>query len=164
LNPAQGRLRFWLGYNSPEKLTGVKHRLSPQSVHVPLFGYFAVVGGFPLSMLFIANVFFQATLVDGGSQTHQSKPKILIDSSRKWPERIIYDTSLPTTLAVVPVAHEAVRSSPLDSMAQMSAPTAPKQPTHIQVVRGKPVKIAKRVSRQKFASFQQPRPPNLFAS
>jgi hypothetical protein len=110
-------------------------------------------------------VFLPAALVGGSSQTHQWKPKILIDSSRKWPERIVYDTSLPTTLAVVPIAQEAVRSSPLDSMAQMSAPTAPKQPTHIQVVREKPVKIAKRISRQKFASFQQQqRPPALFAS
>jgi hypothetical protein len=143
----------------------VKHRLSPQSVHVPLFGYYAVVGGFLLSMLFIANVFLPATMVDGGGETRQSKPKILIDSSRKLPERIVYDTNLPTTLAVVPVAQEAARSSPLDSMAQMSAPTAPKQPTHIQVVREKPVKIAKRISRQKFASFQQQqRPPALFAS
>jgi hypothetical protein len=133
-------------------------------VHVPLFGYFAVAGGFLLSMLFITNVFFPATLADGGTQTHQSKPNILIDSTRNWPERIVYDTSLPTTLAVVPVAQEAVRPSPLDSMAQISAPPAPKQSTHIQVVRARPVKIAKRVSRQKFASFQQQRPPNLFAS
>jgi hypothetical protein len=142
----------------------VKHILSPESVRVPLFGYFTVVGGFLLSMLFIANVFLPETLVDAGSETHQSKPKILIESSRKWPERIVYDTSLPTTLAFIPVAQEAVRSSPLDSMAQLSAPTAPKQPTHIQVVREKPVKIAKRVSRQKFASLQQQRPPNRFAS
>ena len=142
----------------------MKHRLSPQSVPVPLFGYFAAVGGFLLSTLFVANVFLPATLVDGGSQTHQSKPKILIDSSRKWPERIVYDTSLPTTLAVFPVAQEAVRSSPFDAMAQISAPTAPKQPSHIQVVRERSIKIAKRVSRQKFASFQQQRPPNLFAS
>ena len=132
-------------------------------MRVPLFGYFAVVGGFLLSMLFIANVFLPETLVDGGSRTLQSKPKILIDSSRKWPERIVYDTSLPTTLAVVPVAQEAARSSPLDAMAQMSAPPAPKQAAHIQVVRAKPVKIAKRVSRQKFASFQQQRQPRLFA-
>jgi hypothetical protein len=143
----------------------VKHRLSPQSVDVPLFGYFAVVGGFLLSMLLVANVFLPATMVDGGGETRQSKPKILIDSSRNLPERIVYDTSLPTTLAVVPVAQEAApRSSPLDSMAQMSAPTTPKQPSHVQIVREKPVKIAKRVSRQKFASFQQQRPPNLFAS
>jgi hypothetical protein len=52
-------------------------------VHVPLFGYFAVAGGFLLSMLFIVNVFLPATLIDGGSQTLQSKPNILIDSSRK---------------------------------------------------------------------------------
>ena len=142
----------------------MKHRLSPQSVLVPIFGYFAVVGGFLFSMLFIANVVLPATLLGGSSQTHHWMPKILIDSSRKWPERIVYDTSLPTTVAVVPVAQEAVRSSPLDAMAQISAPTAPKQPTHIQVVREKPVKIAKRVSRQKFASFQQQRAPNLFAS
>src|ERR1700692_1842824 len=100
LNPAQSQLNISPGENSAEKLTGVKHSLSPQSVHVPLFGYFAVVGGFLLSMLFIANVFLPATLVDGGSETRQSKPKILIDSSRKWPERTVYDTSLPTTLAV----------------------------------------------------------------
>jgi hypothetical protein len=165
LESSSRQTKFLAGIDSPEKLTRVKHRLSPQSVHMPLFGYFTVVGGFLLSMLIIANVFLPATLVDGGSQTHQSKPNILIDSSRKWPERIVYDTSLPTTLALVPVAQEAFRSSPLDSMAQMSAPTAPKQPTHIQVVREKPVKIAKRVSRQKFASIQQQRrPPNLFAS
>ena len=112
----------------------MNQKLSAQSVRVPLFGYFAVVSGFLLSMLFIANAFLPATLVDGGSQTHQSKSKILIDSSRKWPERIVYDMSLPTTLAVVPVAHEAVRSSPSVSMAQISAPTAAKQPIHIQVV------------------------------
>jgi hypothetical protein len=58
--------------------TGVKHRLSPQSVHVPLFGNFTVVGGFLLSMLFIANVFLPATLVDGGSQTHRSRPALTI--------------------------------------------------------------------------------------
>ena len=43
----------------------MKHRLSPQSVHVPVFGYFAVVGGFLLSMLFIANVLLPATFVEG---------------------------------------------------------------------------------------------------
>ena len=64
-------------------------------MHVPLFGYFAVVGGFLLSMLFIANVFLPATMVDGGGGTRQSKPKILIDSSRNLPERIVYDTNLP---------------------------------------------------------------------
>ena len=142
----------------------MKSNLPPQSVHVPLFGYFAVAGGVLVSMLFIANVFLPASSVDGGSQSPQSKPIILIDSSRKWPEPIVYDTSLPTTLAVVPVAEEAVRSSPLDSMAQMTAPTQPKQPTQVQVVKKKRVKIAKRVSRQKFASFWQQRPPRLFAS
>jgi hypothetical protein len=83
-------------------------------------------------MLFIANVFLPATLVDDGSQMHQSKPKILIDSFRKWPERIVYDTNLPTTLAVVPaeepavVPSQIVRPSPQDSMAQLAAPTPPK--------------------------------------
>ena len=142
----------------------MKSNLPPQSVHVPLFGYFAVAGGVLVSMLFIANVFLPASSVDGGSQSQQSRPMILIDSSRKWPERIVYDTSLPTMLAVVPVAEEAVRSSPLDSMAQMTVPTQPKQPTQVQVVKKKPLKIAKRVSRQKFASFWQQRPPRLFAS
>jgi hypothetical protein len=142
----------------------VKHGLSPQSVHVPLFGYFAVVGGFLLSMLFIANVFLPATLVDGGSQMHQSKPKILIDSSRKWPERIVYDTSLPTPLAVVPVAQEAVRSSPLDSMAQISAPTAPQQTAPPHVTKEKRVKTAKRFSRSRFAFQQQRRPPDFFVA
>jgi hypothetical protein len=115
-------------------------------------------------MLFIANVFLPATLVDGGSQMHQSKPKILIDSSKKWPERIVYDTSLPTTLPVVPVAQEAVRSSPLDSMAQISAPTAPKQAAPPHVTKEKRVKIAKRVSRSRFAFQQQRRPPDFFVA
>jgi hypothetical protein len=115
-------------------------------------------------MLFIANVFLPESSVDGGSQSHPYKPMILIDSSTKWPERIVYDTSLPTTLAVVPVAEEAVRSSPLNSMAQMTAPTQPKQPTQVQVGKKKPAKIARRVPRQTFASFWQQRPPRPFAS
>jgi hypothetical protein len=155
---------------SPEKLTGVKHRLSPQSVQIPLFRYFVFVGGLLLSLLFIANAYLPASRVDGSSQP-ASKPTILIDSSRKWPERIVYDTNLPTTVAVAPaeepvvVPSQIVRPSPQDSMAQLAAPTPPQQTAPPNVTKEKRVKIAKRVSRSRFAYVQQQRrPPDFFAS
>ena len=145
----------------------MKHRLPRQSVQIPLFRYFTFVGGFLLSILFIVNAFLPASRVDGGSNP-TSKPTILIESSRKWPERIVYDTNLPTTLAVVPPEGPAVvssvRASPLDSMAQLAAPTPPKPAVAPQVARKKRVKIARLVSQPRFAYLQQQRrPPNFFA-
>ena len=65
---------------------------------MPLARYFLYVGGVLLTLLFILD----ACLTDLPviESAHVNSPVIRIHSDRKWPERIVFDTSLPT---VVPV-------------------------------------------------------------
>ena len=145
----------------------MKHRLPRQSVEIPLFRYFIMVGGFLLTLLFVAGAYLPNSRVDEGSKA-VTKPAILIESSRKWPERIVFDTTVPTTLAVVPTevptVASSVRASPLDSMAQLEGPTARKEVGPARAAKGKRVKIARRVSQPRLAYFQQRGFPNYFGS
>jgi len=61
---------------------------------MPLARYFLYVGGALLALLFISDPYLpKLPAADGGS----SPPAIIhIHSTQKWPERIVYDTSLPT--------------------------------------------------------------------
>ena len=142
----------------------MKHRPSPQSVKEPLFRYITFVGGVLLSLLFVASAYLSDSPVDDGSKV-VARPTILIESSRRWPERIVFDTNVPTTVAAVPAEEptiaSSVHASPLDSMAQLAAPPPLKQPAPL-VAKKKRVKIARQVSQPRFAYFQQPR--NSFGS
>ena len=145
----------------------MNHRLPRQSVEIPLFRYFTVVGGALLTFLFVASAYLPDSRVDEGSKA-VTKPAILIKSSRKWPERIVFDTTVPTTQAVVaaeaPTVASPVRASPMDSMAQLAATPLPKPAALPLVARKKRVNVARRVSRPRFAYFQQQGFPNLFGS
>ena len=60
---------------------------------MPLARYFLSVGGVLLALLFILD----ACLTKFPDiETHANLPVIRILSDRKWPERIVFDTSLPT--------------------------------------------------------------------
>ena len=63
---------------------------------MPLAGYFVFVGGALLALLFISDQYFpKLPTADWGD----SRSAIIrIHSDRKWPERIVYDTSLPTVV------------------------------------------------------------------
>ena len=82
---------------------------------MPLARYFLYVGGALLALLVISDAYFpKLAAVEGTSRS----AIIHIHSDQKWPERIVYDTSLPT---VVPTqianieanvaAHEIVAST-----------------------------------------------------
>ena len=61
---------------------------------MPLMRYFFFVGGVLLALLFISDAYLPR-LPDAHS-AHMVSCIILIHSDRKWPERVLYDTSLPT--------------------------------------------------------------------
>ena len=63
---------------------------------MPLARYFMYVGGALLALLFISDQYFpKLPTADWGD----SRSAIIrIHSDRKWPERIVYDTSLPTVV------------------------------------------------------------------
>ena len=64
---------------------------------MPLARYCSLVGGVLLALLFILDACFPKSPVAARAKVYP--PVIRIYSDRKWPERIVYDTSLP---AIVP--------------------------------------------------------------
>src|SRR5437764_5262847 len=63
---------------------------------MPLARYFYYVGGVLLALLFISDAYFPKLPVEHSAST--ASYVIRIHSDRKWPERIVYDTSLPTII------------------------------------------------------------------
>lgn len=71
---------------------------------MPLARYFLYVGAVLLALLFVADAYlpkFPAT-----EKAHANLPLIRIHSDRKWPQRIVYDTSLPTSISTSVAALE----------------------------------------------------------
>jgi hypothetical protein len=63
---------------------------------MPLARYFLYVGGVLLALLFIVDAYLPKFPV--AAKATANSPVIRIVSDRKWPERIVYDTSLPTII------------------------------------------------------------------
>ena len=61
---------------------------------MPLARYFLYVGGVLLSLVFILDACL--TKLPVMERAHVNSPIIHIHSDRKWPERIVFDTTLPT--------------------------------------------------------------------
>jgi hypothetical protein len=70
---------------------------------MPLMRYFVYVGGALLALLLIANAFMPALPVAEAARStaEADRSVIRIHSDRKWPERVVFDTSQPT-IAPVP--------------------------------------------------------------
>jgi hypothetical protein len=71
---------------------------------MPLLHYFLYVGGVLLAMLFAADAYLPRLPVAARADADLPNIRIRIHSDRKWPERVVYDTSHPTIIpATVPV-------------------------------------------------------------
>jgi hypothetical protein len=112
-------------------------------VEVPLGRYFLWVGSVLLAMMFIAGWVWPSAApvpapaheaVAAQGPTDPTNSMILrIQSARKWPDKIVFDTSIPTIVpppapvvaAIVPAtAPSAAAVSPLEARAEMK-PAAP---------------------------------------
>ncbi len=70
---------------------------------MPLTRYFLFVGGVLLALLFASNALLpKAVPADGPvadlTNTARDLPTVRIHSDRKWPERVVFDTSIPTII------------------------------------------------------------------
>jgi hypothetical protein len=86
---------------------------------MPLRQYFSCVGGLLLAMLFILDAYFPKPPVV--TKVQANLPVIRIHSDRKWPERVVYDTSHPTIVPTVEVtarAPETIVDVPADRRVQ----------------------------------------------
>jgi hypothetical protein len=73
---------------------------------MPLARYFYLVGGVLLALLFILDASFPKLPVAAKAKVYL--PVIRIYSDRKLPERIIYDTSLPTIVPTLTASTEPI--------------------------------------------------------
>ena len=138
---------------------------------MPVARYFLLVGGVLLALLFLSNeVLPQLPVAARVAEAGLNKSAIRISSDRKWPERVVFDTNMPTIVpaiapalvakaeAAVPapaaVAEVSAQARALQAFAQLkpSEPTKPEpKPQHKR-------KIAKtRVAPPMVVVAQQPR-------
>jgi len=82
---------------------------------MPIARYFFYVGGVLLALLFAMDTFAPKEPVVGATASAApiENPTLRIRSDRKWPERVVYDTSLPTIVPPkVEIAAAAVEPAP----------------------------------------------------
>jgi hypothetical protein len=130
---------------------------------MPVARYFLFVGGVLLALLLLGNEFLPQLPAEAArAEAGPNKSVIRIFSDRKWPERVVFDTNLPTIvppqtatiLASAPaqttVADVSAKSRALQSFAELK-PSEPKKPVHKR-------RVAKaRVAPQMELVAQQPR-------
>jgi hypothetical protein len=124
---------------------------------VPLGRYFAFVGSLLLGMLFIADWYLPSV----SSQTffpeaRVDKSTIRIKSAHKWPDAIVFDTSLPTIVPPpLPVLAKApVINQPQEALAQLNSPL-PKASEYRAPARVKR-KVAKQARPTRMATYRAP--------
>jgi hypothetical protein len=125
---------------------------------MPLARYFVFVGGVLLALLFVVDaVLPQLPAADANRMDSAvDKPIIRIHSDRKWPERVVFDTSLPTIVPAQTLKAEAAIPAPAptivadvppkarvrEAFAQLAPPESKKPEPKLQKLHRKP-KIAK---------------------
>jgi hypothetical protein len=78
---------------------------------MPLARYFFYVGGVLLALLFVLDAYLPKAPV--AERANANLPVIRIHSERKWPERIVFDTSPPTIIPPRITSDEgSIRSPP----------------------------------------------------
>ena len=105
---------------------------------MPVARYFFLVGGVLLALLFVVDAVLPKLPVPDRADT--DLPVIRIHSDRKWPERVVFDTSHPTIVtapvtkveAGVPAPVEATDVSAKARMRDAFALAQPSEPKQLQ--------------------------------
>ena len=81
---------------------------------MPLARYFFFIGGVLLALIFLVDAGSPKLVVADKTDAASNFPAQRIRSDRKWPDPIVFDTSLPTIVPAAPVVIEAsVPGSPI---------------------------------------------------
>jgi hypothetical protein len=101
---------------------------------MPLLRYFVFVGGALLALLFISDAVLPQVPLPGNLTSGSDLPAVRIRSERKWPDRIVIDTSVPMSAGVAVAKADVAPASPaaVDGSAKVREAFAqlpePKQP------------------------------------
>jgi hypothetical protein len=132
---------------------------------MPLMRYFVFVGGALLALLLIVNAFSPGLPVTGAIRSTAAttdRSVIRIHSDRKWPERVVFDTSSPTTVAAgpAPVVAEVAPAPPkvaaLPLKNEVREAFAQANPVHAEPKRKRKSVARKYAGPQRFRVAQQP--------
>ena len=74
--------------------------------------YFGYVGGSLLALLLVCNAVFTKPALPDVLSSNPEQPTIRIHSDKKWPERVVFDTSMAPVAAPVAIAQAAAPASP----------------------------------------------------
>jgi hypothetical protein len=100
---------------------------------MPVLRYFFFVGGALLALLFISNSYLpNAPAADKTADAGEpgiDKSVIRIQSDRKWPERVVFDTSQPTIVPAQIAAAAPAAVADLSARARVGNAFAQLQPT-----------------------------------
>jgi hypothetical protein len=134
---------------------------------MPLFRYFAYVGGALLALLFVASAFVPEAVPV--AERDATKPVIRITSDRVGPPRVDFDTRLQLPPAPVPLSIAPLRTAPREAMAQLAEPktaaaVAPPAVSATSIkseakIEHKKTRVAKRPDRRLIAAYPQPFQP-----
>ena len=121
---------------------------------VPIGRYIAFVGSYLLVILFFADWYLTMAPTQSVTSLEADKPIIRIKSDRKWPERIVFDTSAPT---IVPqkspvIADAPVTNPPREAFALLNAPVPEVSVTPLRVKTKR--KIAKRALPSRWTAYR----------
>ena len=134
---------------------------------MPVLRYFLLVGGVLLALLFLSNeVLPKLPVAERTAEVGPDKSVIRIQSDRKWPERLVFDTSMPTIVpatapalvaeaaAPTPVAEVSAQARGLQAFAELK----PSEPIKAEPKPQRKRKIAKtRAAPPMVVVEQQPR-------
>ena len=113
---------------------------------MPVARYLLFVGGTLLALLFALDAFApQQTVVAGNAAPSINKTVVRIRSDQKLPERVVYDTSLPTI--VPPAAATQIAAAPAAPAADVGA-QAQERDTFAQFVPAEAKKLEKQPESQ----------------
>jgi hypothetical protein len=101
--------------------------------------YFGYVGGSLLALLLVCNAVFTKPALPEVLSSNPEQPAIRIHSDKKWPERVVFDTSMTPVAAAAPA-----------TVAQAATPVSPKAEA--------PSVTAKARVREAFAQFTPAEP------
>jgi hypothetical protein len=135
--------------------------------HMPIARYFLFVGGVLLALLLAVDALFpQHAVVASRGASSVDKTVVRIRSDQKVPERVVYDTSLPTIVpspamtaqVTAPVVAPAVAAASADATAQARV-----RETFAQFVPAEAKKPEPQAQRKRKVAKSRPAPPMQIA-
>jgi hypothetical protein len=143
---------------------------------MPVLRYFLYVGGALLTLLFVVDAYLPPLPVTENAGPGVDHSIIRIRSDRKWPERIVFDTTRPTIAAAsapvtIPIAEASLpqkraAAQPLNGQVQEAFAQLRPPPNEVRHPEPKrKARVAKsNVGPQRLRVAQQPVPFNFFGN